>query len=147
MRLPRGIELRKARPGDASGVRALVEQLGYTPDPRAFTETFTQVVRHPEASVLVLAEGVRVIGYLAISHRPQIRLGGRVATIDELALDADHRGRGFGSELLEQALEIARGLACVRIEVATSRARDSFARGFYRKHGFVEVDTALLRQP
>jgi ribosomal protein S18 acetylase RimI-like enzyme len=145
--LPRGITLRRARPGDAAGVRALVEHLGYTPDARDFTETFTQVARHPEAAVFVLAEGVRVVGYLAVSHRPQIRLGGRIASIDELAIDPAYSGRGLGSFLLDQALELARGLACVRIEVATRRSRDSYARGFYRKHGFTEVDSALLRQP
>ena len=147
MSLPRGISLRRARPGDAPGVRALVEQLGYAPDARAFSETFTQVVRHPEAAVIVLAEGVRVVGYLAISHRPQIRLAGRAAVIDELAVDADHRGRGLGSALLEHALELARGLGCVRIEVSTRRSRDSYERGFYARHGFVEVDSAMLRQP
>jgi len=147
VRLPRGIALRRARPGDAAGVRALVEQLGYAPDARSFTETFNQVARHPEAAVLVLAEGVRVVGYLAVSHRPQIRLGGRVAVIDDLAVDAAYRGQGLGSALLDEALDLARGLGCIRIEVSTSRARDSFARGFYEKHGFVEVDSAVLRQP
>lgn len=147
MSLPRGITLRRARPGDAPGVRTLVEYLGYAPDPRAFTETFTQVARHPEAVVLVLTEGIRVVGYLAISHRPQIRLGGRIAVIDELAVDPDYSGRGLGSALLEHGLELARGLACVRIEVSTRRSRASFDRGFYRKHGFIETDSALLRQP
>lgn len=147
MSLPRGITLRRARPGDAPGVRTLVEYLGYAPDPRAFTETFTQVARHPEAVVLVLTEGIRVVGYLAISHRPQIRLGGRIAVIDELAVDPDYSGRGLGSALLEHGLELACGLACVRIEVSTRRSRASFDRGFYRKHGFIETDSALLRQP
>ena len=147
MKLPRGIELRKARPGDGAGVRVLVEQLGQAPEPRAFLETFTQVVRHPEAVVLVLAEGVRVVGYLALSHRPQIRLGGRVAMVDELAIDADHRRRGLGSHLLDHALDLARGLACVRIEVAADRAPDRVARAFFDKHRFVEIDAALLRLP
>ena len=147
MSLPRGIVLRRARPGDAVAVRTLVEHLGYAPDPRTFTENFMQVVRHPEAAVLVLAEGVRVVGYLAISHRPQVRLGGRIATIDDLSVDPDYCGRGLGSALLEAALELARGFGSVRIEVSTSRARESYARGFYRKHGFVEADSALLRQP
>ena len=147
MSLPRGIVLRRARPGDADGVRVLVEHLGYSPDARGFGETFTQVVRHPEAAVLVLAEGVRVVGYLALSHRPQIRLGARLASIDDLAVDPAYRGKGLGSALLDHALELARGLGCVRIEVSTTRARDSYARGFYRQHGFTETDSALLRQP
>jgi ribosomal protein S18 acetylase RimI-like enzyme len=145
--LPRGIVLRRARPGDAATVRALVEHLGYAPDPRGFTESFLQVARHPEAAVFVLADGVRVVGYLALSHRPQIRLAGRIATIDDLSVDPAYCGRGLGSALLEAALELARGLACVRIEVSTNRGRESYARGFYRKHGFIEADSALLRQP
>jgi GNAT superfamily N-acetyltransferase len=142
--LPRGIALRRARPGDATGVRTLVEQLGPAPDSRPFTETFNQVSRHPEAAVLVLTEGVRVVGYLALSHRPQIRLGGRVATIDELVVAPDYARRGLGSYLLDHALELARGLACVRIEA--SIGRDAIARAFLAKHGFVEVDDVVLRQ-
>ena len=137
--------LRRARPGDAPGVRALVEQLGYTPDPRGFTETFTQVIRHPEAAVFILAESVRIVGYLAVSHRPQIRLGGRLAVIDELAIDPAYARRGLGSHLLAQALELARGLGCKRIEVSMPRAREPVALDFYRGHGFVEVDSALFR--
>jgi ribosomal protein S18 acetylase RimI-like enzyme len=145
MSLPKGIQLRRARPGDAAGVRMLVQHLGYTTDERSFTETFQTVSRHPEAAVFVLAEGVKLVGYLAVSHRPQVRLGGRIASVDDLAIDPAYAGRGLGSVLLEQALELARGLGCVRIEVTQSRARESYARGFYGKHGFVEVDSALWR--
>lgn len=93
----------------------------------------------------MLAEAVRVVGYLAISHRPQIRLGGRIAVIDELSVDPAYAGRGLGAALVEAAVELAHGLGCVRLEVSTSRARESYARGFYVKHGFAEVDAALLR--
>lgn len=118
MSLPHGFAIRRARPGDAPGVRALVEHLGHAPDERTFTETFTQVARHPEAAVLVLVEGIRVVGYLAFSHRPQVRLGGRITVIDEMAIDPAYNGRGLGAALLDHALELARGLACVRIDVA-----------------------------
>ena len=145
MRLPRGIELRRARPGDATGVRALVAQLGHAPAERAFAETFNQVARHPEAAVLVLAAGVRVVGYLALSHRPQVRLAGRVALIDELVIDAEHRRQGLGSALIEHALDLARGLGCARIEVTSERAGDEVARSFLSAHGFAAVDATLLR--
>jgi GNAT superfamily N-acetyltransferase len=145
MSLPAGVTVRRARPGDASHVFALVEQLGYTPDHRGFDETFAQVVRHPEAAVFVAAEGLRVIGYLSMSHRPQIRLGGRSAYIDELAVDERRRAQGIGSALLDAAIEYARGLGCKRIDINTSRARPSYHRGFYVSHGFGEVDSAVLR--
>jgi GNAT superfamily N-acetyltransferase len=145
MALPAGVNVRRARPGDASHVFALVDQLGYQPDHRGFDETFAQVVRHPEAAVYVAVEGLRVIGYLSMSQRPQIRLGGRAACIDELVVDERRRGDGIGAALLEAAISYARGLGCRRIDLTTNRARQSYQRGFYVAHGFSEVDSALLR--
>jgi GNAT superfamily N-acetyltransferase len=145
MALPAGVNVRRARPGDASHVYALVEQLGYHPDHRGFDETFAQVVRHPEAAVYVAVEGLRVIGYLAMSQRPQIRLGGRAACIDELVVDERRRGDGIGAALLDAAISYARGLGCKRVDLNTARARQSYHRGFYVAHGFTEVDSAVLR--
>ena len=145
MSLPAGVNVRRARPGDASHVFALVEQLGYQPDHRGFDETFAQVVRHPEAAVFVASEGLRVIGYLAMSQRPQIRLGGRAASIDELVVEERRRGEGVGAALLEEAIRYARGLGCLRVDLHTGRARQSYQRGFYVGHGFTEVDSAVLR--
>jgi len=145
MALPAGVNVRRARPGDASHVFALVEQLGYAPDHRGFDETFAQVVRHPEAAVYVAVEGLRVIGYLSMSQRPQIRLGGRAASIDELIIDERRRGDGIGTALLDAAISYARGLGCKRVDLTTSRARQSYERGFYVAHGFTEVDSALMR--
>jgi N-acetylglutamate synthase-like GNAT family acetyltransferase len=95
--------------------------------------------------VFVANEGLRVIGYLALSHRPQIRLGGRLAVIDELVVDERRRGDGIGSALLDAALAHARGLGCRRVEVSSTRSRTSYARRFFPGHGFVEVDSAVLR--
>lgn len=145
MSLPAGVNVRRARPGDASHVFALIEQLGYTPDHRGFDEIFAQVVRHPEAAVFVAVEGLRVIGYLSMSQRPQIRLAARAAHIDELVVDERRRGEGVGTALLEAALSHARGLGCKRVDLSTARSRESYQRGFYLAHGFKEADSALLR--
>lgn len=145
MSLPVGVIVRRGRPGDAAHVLALIEQLGYSPKERQYDETFAQVVRHPEAAVFVAADGLKVIGYLAMSQRPQIRLGGRIAVIDELVVDERRRGDGIGSALLEAALKHAGDLGCRRMELNTSRARDSYGRRFYSSHGFVEVDSAVMR--
>jgi N-acetylglutamate synthase-like GNAT family acetyltransferase len=144
--LPAGVTLRRARPGDAGPVLDLLLQLGYAPDQRSYDETFAQVARHPEAAVFVAVEGVRqVVGFLALSHRPQIRLGGRIASIDELVVDKVRRGEGIGGALLQAALSHLSSLGCQRVEVKTRRSRESYNRGFYLAHGFLEIDSALLR--
>jgi N-acetylglutamate synthase-like GNAT family acetyltransferase len=138
--------IRRARPGDATPVRALVRQLGYEPDDRGYDETFAQVARHPEAAVFVAQIGTRVVGYLAMSHRPQIRLAGRVASIDELAVDEQERARGIGGDLLRAAIAHARSLGCERVDLQTSRDRASYERGFYSSRGLSEIDSAVFRQ-
>ena len=124
------IVIRRARPGDAAAVRVLVEQLGYAPEERGYDETFAQVARHPEAAVFVAQLGARVVGYLAMSHRPQVRLGARVASVDELAVDELARGAGIGTALIEAALAHARGLHCARVDLLAARAQESYRRGF-----------------
>ena len=141
------LSVRRARPGDALGVRKLLQELGYQiGDARASDETIAQVVRHPEAAVFVAVEGVAtVVGYIAVSHRPLMRLGGRLATVDELVVMESRRGQGIGTQLLEAAMAHARSLHCVRIEVEQRRGRESYERGYYQRRGFVEVDSAVLR--
>jgi GNAT superfamily N-acetyltransferase len=139
------VNIRRARPGDAFAIRTLLGDLGYAPDPRAAAETVTQVIRHPEACVFVAAEGQDVLGYIAVSYRPQIRLGGLLASIDELVVARVHVGRGIGTQLLDAALSHARGLRCRRIELHQNRQRESYRRGFYLRRGFVEVNSAVLR--
>src|SRR5437879_4398904 len=98
MSAPTSVVVRRARPGDALAMRKLLRDLGYEPgDARATDETMAQVVRHPEAAVFVAVEGVEVVGYVALSHRPQMRLGGRLASIDELVVAEARRGAGIGS--------------------------------------------------
>ena len=139
--------IRRARPGDALALRKLLLDLGYAPgDSRSSDETIAQVVRHPEAAVFVAVEGVEVVGYVALSHRPQMRLGGRLATIDELVVAEARRARGVGSRLLDAAVQHAKSLHCVRVEVLQRRTRASYERSFYQQHGFEEVSSALLRR-
>ena len=139
------VAIRRARPGDALAIRALLSELGYTPVPRDAAETVTQVIRHPEAAVFVAVEGLEVIGYVAMSHRPQARLGGMLASIDELVVASKVRSQKIGTQLLDAAVAHARSLRCRRVELHTSRTRESYQRRFYADRGFTEVDSAVMR--
>jgi len=143
---PKVTSIRRGRPGDAHALRRLLLELGYDPgDARTADETIAQVVRHPEAAVFVAVEGAEVVGYVAMSHRPQMRLGGRLATIDELVVAASRREQGLGSRLVAAAVEHARSLHCLRVDVLQRRTRESYARDFYQNCGFEEQDSAVMR--
>ncbi len=141
--LATGVTVRRARPGDAAPVLALLAQISVRPDERRYDETFAQVVRHPEAVVFVATNGVRVVGYLAMSHRPQIHLGARVAVVDEFVIDNARDDDGIGHALLHAAITQARGLGCCRVDLQTTHASQSGR--FYEGIGFVEVESNLVR--
>ncbi len=138
------ITVRRARPGDALAIRNLLKDLGYGGDARATDETVSQVVKHPEAAVFVATQGVEVVGYVALSCRPQMRLAGLLASIDEIAVTQSQRQTGVGTQLLETAIGHARSLQCRRIEVREARPGEGHLRRFFSARNFVELDEAVL---
>jgi GNAT superfamily N-acetyltransferase len=138
--------IRRAVIEDAEAARALVTELGYGGlDAATFVEGFRRVLDAPGQSVWVATVDREVVGFMSLSCRPQIRLGASTVTIDEIVVAERARGTGIGTRLIEHAkLEAARAGAR-RLELHTQRVRESYARGFYEKQGFVEIDSAVMR--
>jgi GNAT superfamily N-acetyltransferase len=136
--------VREARRGDGDAIARLLGDLGYpgAADP----STVNWVISHPEMIILVAADPQdRPIGMLSLSHRPQLRMKGRIATIDELVVAEPWRRRGVGRALLARAVERAKALTCRRLELATHRSRGEFVRSFYSACGFEEANATVLR--
>ncbi|HLG15786.1 MAG TPA: GNAT family N-acetyltransferase [Blastocatellia bacterium] len=139
--------IREAAEGDFDAAYDLTSSLGYPKlDRAAFAATFAEVLQHPEM-VLVVAELTdgRVVALASISHRPQLRLAGKIVTLDELVVAGDARGLGVGRTLLDEAKRLAARLDARRLQLETNRARESYKRGFYVKNGFIEADSAVMR--
>ena len=137
-----GFKVRPARLGDATPIVALMAELGFTGD----AATVTWIVRHPEMELLVAADALdKAIGIVCLAHRPQIRMGGRVATIEELVVTKVWRRKGVGRELLKRAVERARVLGVKRLEVQTLSATALEAAAFFLACGFGTADTAVFR--
>ena len=141
---PPPFRVRPARRGDAEAISGLLKELGYPNAPDLSTVNW--VVSHPEMEVLVAADSHdRAVGMLSFSHRPQLRMNGRIATIDELVVAPAWRRRGLGRALIARALERARSLSCKRMELVTHRARGEYVRTFYSACGFDEASSTVLR--
>jgi N-acetylglutamate synthase-like GNAT family acetyltransferase len=136
--------VRPARRGDAEAIAALLGELGY---PGAADQaTVHWVISHPEIEVLVAGDPQdKPVGLITLSHRPQLRTGGRLATIEELIVTEAWRRRGVGRELLKRAVERAQSLSVKQLELVTHLGRTSYAKAFYEACGFAETDAAVLR--
>lgn len=142
-----GINIRPIERSDFDAAYDLMVALGYPSLGRDdFARAFAAVLEHSEMLVLVAEAPDRgVVGLASISHRPQLRLGGRIATIDEFVVADGARGGGVGRALLARAKTEAARLGARRLELTTNRGRESYRRGFYRQNGLVEADSAVMR--
>ncbi len=136
--------IRPARRGDAEAIKSLLGELGYPKGGDAATVNW--LISHPEMELFVAGDALdKAIGVISLSHRPQLRVQGRIATIDELVVTAAWRRRGVGRALVKRAIERAKVLSCKRIELVTHRRRDEVPRAFYEACGLVEANVAVFR--
>lgn len=144
--MPAETNIRLAADGDSEAVFGLMSALGYLElsFPR-FSEVYQALTKDPTVSLLVAEVDHRIVGLASVSRRPQLRLGGDIVTIDELVVAPEWRGRSVGRALLDQVNSIAGQTGCRRLELLTSRSRESYRREFYIKNGFTEADSAVMR--
>ena len=140
----RQANIRPARSTDAGAVAGLLGALGYPTDADAASAQLGPLLDRDDTGVLVYVddgEPVGLISYhvfdLIYRPRPQCR-------ITALAVRADRRRQGVARALLEAVEAIARGRACVRIELTTRPDRDDALR-FYEACGFAERPRRLVK--
>jgi len=135
--------IRRARRGDVEALSTLLRELGYTEG--SDTQTVHWVTSHPEIEIFVACDPQdRPVGMLSLSHRPQLRLRGRIATVDELVVTEPWRRRGVGRALLLHAIERARVLSVKRMELASRQESGPDTARFFEACGFV-ADCMVFR--
>jgi GNAT superfamily N-acetyltransferase len=94
--------------------------------------------------IFVLRSGERIIGMINLLITISTAEGGFVLILEDLVIHSDHRGQGYGSRLLEHALEYARQKKFSRITLLTDHKEEQ-AHNFYLNHGFLESDMIPMR--
>jgi GNAT superfamily N-acetyltransferase len=135
--------VRLARRGDGEQLGLLLAELGHAG--ALDTGTVHWVLSHPEIEVHVAADGSdRPLGLLSLSHRPQLRLGGRIATIDELVVLPHARRQGLGRALVQRALERARVLSVKRVELQLPSVPTEASYRFCEAMGFRDAERGVV---
>lgn len=138
------IEATEVTPALVEAFERLVPQLS-TSNPPPTADELALIVASP-ASILLLAvdreDDDRVLGSLTLAWF-RIPTGVR-AWIEDVVVDEVARGRGVGESLNRVALERARELGAVTVDL-TSRPSREAANRLYRRIGFVARDTNVYR--
>jgi GNAT superfamily N-acetyltransferase len=138
-----GFRVRLARRGDGEQLGMLLAELCHAG--ARDTATVHWVLSHPEIEVHVAADGSdRPLGLLSFSHRPQLRLSGRIATIDELVVLPNARRQGVGRALVQRALERARVLSVKRVELQLPSVPTEATFRFCEAMGFRDAERGVV---
>lgn len=131
------MEIRPTIPSDFESISHLIRQLmpWSDLDPAELLPVFKAALSAPHPVYLSAVEADEIIGFGSMAVRFCLWSGGPMAFVDELVVDARHRGRGIGSRLMEALILAARDRGCRHLELDTIRQRREACR-FYRERGF-----------
>jgi GNAT superfamily N-acetyltransferase len=141
--------IRPLKRGDRDAVFKLLEADGWVVPAGDQELAVSWVVQHPEIESFVAHEATMfswLVGMITMSHRPQLRLGGRVACIDLFVVAREQRHKGIGHDLLAQALRRSEALGCKRMEIFLPPERDERLT-FFEGNGFVKGNNDLYIRP
>lgn len=94
--------------------------------------------------VFVLRRDRSIVGMINLLFTISTAEGGFVILLEDLVIHKEHRGHGFGSMLLDYAIEFARQKNFRRITLLTDRP-ELRSQSFFRKHGFYESPMLPMR--
>jgi GNAT superfamily N-acetyltransferase len=138
-------KIRPLKRGDRDAVFRLLAADGWVVPANDQELAISWVVQHPEMESFVAHDPVsfsRLYGMITMSHRPQLRVGGRVACIDLFLIAPEQRHKGIGHDLLSHALRRSQALACKRLEIQLPKVRDE-RHTFFEGNGFKLAENDL----
>ena len=130
---------------DEAIVRLSLALFAEDPSPEIITadqvrRTLIAFREHPvrERAVVLEIDG-RIAGYAFLINYWSNELGGEICTIDELYVEADLRGRGYGTSLIASL----RDFVALELEVTPANAK---AQALYERLGFRVKKNAVMRK-
>lgn len=139
------VMLRDARREDVPAIVAMLadDALGASrevtaePLPATYYAAFDALARDPNNRLLIAEVNGEIVGTLQITFIHGLsRQGAKRALIEAVRVASLHRGKGFGEQIIREAVEMARRAGCAMVQLTTDKSRKD-AHRFYERLGFV----------
>ena len=128
--LPRIVELLAQLSLD--GPRERLEK----PLPASYLAAFEEIVADQRQRLLVIEAQGQIVGSAVLIIVPNLSHQGRpYAIIENIVIDTDARGAGYGEALVRYAIEEARKTGCYKLSLTSNKRRPD-AHRFYERLGF-----------
>jgi GNAT superfamily N-acetyltransferase len=92
----------------------------------------------------VLRRDGAIVGMINLLFTISTAEGGFVILLEDLVVHTEYQGKGYGSKLLQHAIDFAKQKNFCRITLLTDRP-ENVAQEFFRRHGFVESSMIPMR--
>jgi GNAT superfamily N-acetyltransferase len=94
------------------------------------------IIGKPDSGrIFVLRDRGQVVGMVNLLHVISTAEGGPALLVEDMVVSKSHRGKGYGSALIKQAIAYASGSGFKRMTLLTDRGNTA-AQEFYHRHGF-----------
>jgi ribosomal protein S18 acetylase RimI-like enzyme len=103
---------------------------------------FTDLVNDPRRFCFIVADGDKVIGYLAASPLEISYRLSRYLEIENMGILPEYKQKGIGTLLMHKLIEVAKNAGYQKLYV-NSYIKNNQAVDFYKKSGFNAIDTSL----
>jgi GNAT superfamily N-acetyltransferase len=94
--------------------------------------------------VFVLRRNGAIVGMINLLFTISTAEGGFVILLEDLVVHKKYQGKGYGTKLLEHAMDFAKQKNFLRVTLLTDRP-ENVAQEFFRHHGFVESSMIPMR--
>lgn len=130
---------REAGRGDLPAVLRLMRQLNAEDpalEPRVSRRVFESILETPGLAVFVLEKDGAIVASTYLNVVPNLtRSAAPYAVIENVVVDAAHRGQGLGKAIMAETLNVAWEVGCYKAMLQTGSRRTS-THAFYRACGF-----------
>ncbi len=121
------------------------EESDFRPDKAKQLRGLRLIFEQPNRGrVFVLRVDHSIVGMINLLFTISTAEGGFVVLLEDLVVHREHRGHGYGSKLLDYAIEFAKQKNFLRITLLTDRP-ELRSQSFFRKHGFYESPMLPMR--
>ncbi len=102
-----------------------------------YTKAFHEIQQSPDNNLIVMLNNDKIIGTFQITITPYLALNGtKRATIESVHMASNLRGKGYGTQMMQYAIFLAKEKGAKLVQLTTNKKRID-AKRFYEKLGFV----------
>ena len=141
MNEPRFIEIEDLKPDYLEAINRLIAQLSTSS--HTFTEAeLNSLIASPQRHLYALEYDEKIIGMVTLCNYQCPT--GRKAWIEDVVVDQNHRGKGYGKLMLRKAMEECQNRGNVTL-MLTSRPSRIVANQLYQSLGFEKRETNVYK--